>query len=88
MPGARRNALFTRPLETFVQLWPQLQALARERALQVAVVSDGVPAIQTGHGRGARAGHAAHGSRVTLVGGERRCWPTSCPPCSGACWRA
>ena len=37
MPGARRNALFTRPLENFVQLWPQLQSLAQERALQVAV---------------------------------------------------
>ena len=46
MPGARRNALFTRPLENFVQLWPQLQSLAQERALQVAVVGDDVPAIE------------------------------------------
>ena len=34
MPGARANALFTHPLEAFVQLWPQLRALAAQRALQ------------------------------------------------------
>ena len=69
MPGARRNALFTRPLETVVQLWPQLQALARERALQVAVVGDGVPAVELAMAV-AHALATPHGSRVTLVGGE------------------
>ena len=44
MPGARANALFTHPLEAFVQLWPQLRALAAQRALQVAVVGDDVSA--------------------------------------------
>ena len=69
MPGARRNALFTRPLETFVQLWPQLQALARERALQVAVVGDGVPAVELAMAV-AHALATPHGSRVTLVAGS------------------
>jgi NADH dehydrogenase FAD-containing subunit len=69
MPGARRNALFIRPLENFVQLWPQLQALAGDRALQVAVVGDGVPAIELAMAV-AHALAAPHGSRVTLVAGD------------------
>ena len=69
MPGARRNALFTHPLENFVQLWPQLQALARERALQVAVIGTGVPAIELAMAV-AHALAAPHGSRVTLIAGD------------------
>ena len=69
MPGARRNALFTRPLENFVQLWPQLQSLAQERALQVAVVGDDVPAIELAMAV-AHALAAPHGSRVSLVAGD------------------
>lgn len=69
MPGARRNALFTRPLESFVQLWPQLQALARERALQVAVIGSGLPSAELAMAA-AHALSAPHGSRVTLLAGE------------------
>ncbi|MDO5692397.1 MAG: FAD-dependent oxidoreductase [Pseudomonadota bacterium] len=69
MPGARRNALFTHPLENFVQLWPQLQALARERALQVAVMGSDIPAIELAMSA-AHALAAPHGSRVTLIAGE------------------
>ena len=69
MPGARRNALFTRPLENFVQLWPQLRSLAQERALQLAVVGDDVPAIELAMAV-AHALAAPHGSRVTLVAGD------------------
>ena len=69
MPGARQNALFTRPLEAFVQLWPQLQALARERALQVAVIGQGLPAVELALAA-AHALAAPHGSRVTLLAGE------------------
>lgn len=69
MPGARRNALFTRPLEAFVQLWPQLLALAQERALQVAVIGHSLPAIELAMAA-AHALAAPHGSRVTLIAGE------------------
>lgn len=68
IPGSRRNALFTRPLEAFVQLWPQLLALAQERALQVAVIGDGLAGVELAMA----AAHALalpHGSRVTLVAG-------------------
>lgn len=68
MPGSRRNALFVRPLENFVQLWPQLQALSRERALQVAVIGSGVAgaelAMSVAHALG-----SPHGTRVTLIAG-------------------
>lgn len=69
MPGARRNALFTRPLEAFVQLWPQLQSLARERALQVAVAGDGLAGVELALAA-AHALAAPHGSRVTLLAGD------------------
>ena len=69
MPGARRNALFTRPLENFVQLWPQLQALARERALQVSVIGGGLPGAELAMAA-AHALSAPHGSRITLLAGD------------------
>ena len=69
MPGARANALFTHPLEAFVQLWPQLRALAAQRALQVAVVGDDVSAVELAMAA-AHAVAAPHGSRVTLVAGD------------------
>ncbi len=68
IPGARRNALFVRPLESFVQLWPQLQALAAQRALQVAVIGDGLTGVELAMAA-AHALTAPHGSRVTLVAG-------------------
>lgn len=70
MPGARRNALFIHPLDNFVQLWPQLLGLAAERALQVAVVGDGLPAVELALAA-AHALAAPHGSRVSLVAGEQ-----------------
>ncbi len=69
IPGARRNALFTRPLESFLQLWPHLQALSAERPLQVAVVGEGLPAVELAMAV-AHAVAAPHGSRVTLVAGD------------------
>ena len=69
MPGARRNALFTRPLEAFVQLWPQLQSLASERALQVAVLGEGLIGVELALAA-AHALTAPHGSRVTLLAGD------------------
>lgn len=46
MPGARTHALFIRPAEGFAALWPRVVALGTERALRVAVVGSGTPAIE------------------------------------------
>lgn len=69
MPGSRRNALFVRPFENFVQLWPQLQALAQERALQVAVIGSGVAGVELAMAV-AHALASPHGTRVTLIAGQ------------------
>ncbi|WP_156909580.1 NAD(P)/FAD-dependent oxidoreductase [Ottowia thiooxydans] len=69
MPGARRNALFVRPLETFVQLWPQLKSLSQERALQVSVIGHGIAAAELAMAA-AQALARPHGTRVTLIAGE------------------
>ena len=69
MPGARRNALFTLPLQGFVQLWPQLQALAQQRPLHVVVMADHLPGVELALAA-AHALAAPHGSRVTLVAGD------------------
>lgn len=66
MPGARRNAMFTHPREAFLQLWPQLLALAGERALQVAVIGNGPAGAELALAA-ASALTAPHGSRITLV---------------------
>lgn len=75
IPGARHHALFTHPLENFVQLWPQLLALARERALQVAVIGGSLMSAELALAA-AHALTAPHGSRVTLLAGDQ-------PPLAG-----
>ncbi len=69
VPGTRRNALFTHPLDGFVQLWPQLCELARQRPLQVAVIAEDLAGIELAMAC-AHAVAAPHGSRVTLLVGE------------------
>ena len=69
MPGARRNALFLHPHEAFVQLWPQLQALASQRALQVAVIGEDLAGVEMAMAV-AHALANPHGSRVSLIAGE------------------
>lgn len=46
IPGAGEFALFLRPLEPFVALWPRVTALATERALRVAVIGAGAAGIE------------------------------------------
>lgn len=70
LPGARTHALFMHPLEGFVQLWPQLQELARQRPLQVAVIADDTAGVELALAA-AHALGAPHGSRVTLVIGDQ-----------------
>jgi NADH dehydrogenase FAD-containing subunit len=69
IPGARHNALFAHPLEYFIEFWLQLQALARERALQVAVIGSGLPGAELAMAA-AQALSAPHGSRITLLTGD------------------
>lgn len=47
IPGARTHALSLRPIETFTALWPDVVALARERALSLAVIGGGAAGIET-----------------------------------------
>lgn len=86
MPGARRNALFTWPLESFVQLWPQLQSLAAERALHVAVIGGGRAAVELALACAHALAHP-HGTRVTLVSDENPLLASEPPACSAAWWR-
>lgn len=69
MPGARRNAMFLHPHEAFAQLWPHLQTLASERALQVAVLGDGIAGVELAMAVAHRLA-MPHGSRVSLITGE------------------
>ncbi|HEY2929304.1 NAD(P)/FAD-dependent oxidoreductase [Piscinibacter sp.] len=46
IPGARAHALFLRPIESFVRLWPELLALAEARSLSVVVVGAGEAAVE------------------------------------------
>ena len=62
IPGARDNALFVRPIESFVQLWQQTLALAQERALDGVVVGSGAAGVEI-----ALAARRALGPRGTLT---------------------
>jgi pyridine nucleotide-disulfide oxidoreductase family protein len=41
IPGAREHGLFVRPIEHFVRLWRDLEALAAQRPLSVAMIGGG-----------------------------------------------
>lgn len=71
MPGARKHALFLRPLEAFGQLWPRVADMARQQPIHLAVIGAGAAGLELAMA----AAHALHGpsnapgSRVTLVTG-------------------
>jgi pyridine nucleotide-disulfide oxidoreductase family protein len=44
--GARDNALFVRPIEDFVHLWPRTRALANDAALDIVVVGGGAAGVE------------------------------------------
>ncbi|MDR2128609.1 MAG: FAD-dependent oxidoreductase [Burkholderiaceae bacterium] len=77
-PGARQGALFMWPLENFVHLWPQVRALAQQRALQVAVIGNGRAAAEIALAC-ASVLAAPHGSRVALVTGAAQFLPGEPP---------
>jgi NADH dehydrogenase FAD-containing subunit len=73
MPGARRHALFVRPIDAFVQLWPQVAEMAGSRPIHLAMVGAGAAGVELAMA----ASHALkgsgmpQGSHVSLVtGGE------------------
>ena len=69
IPGARLNAMFVRPYSAFLQLWPQVQALAQTRPMQFALIGRDALAVEMAMAlTHALAGW--RGGRVTLVAGE------------------
>ena len=71
IPGAREHALFVRPIEAFGQLWPQVAALARSRAIHIAVVGAGAAGLELAMAAAHLFQGSAYppGSRVSLVTG-------------------
>ena len=62
IPGAHANALFLRPIEAFVQLWPRARGLASEDLVDVVVIGNGAAGVEI-----ALAVRHALGSRCTLT---------------------
>jgi pyridine nucleotide-disulfide oxidoreductase family protein len=60
--GARDNALFVRPIEDFMRLWPRTRALANEAALDVVVIGGGAAGVEI-----AFAVHQALGAQCSLT---------------------
>ena len=73
MPGARAHALFVRPMDAFVQRWPDVAALARQRLLHIAVVGAGAAGLELAMAaaHALAAPPAVPGSRVTLIAGRQ-----------------
>ncbi len=65
MPGAREHGLFVRPIESFGALWPKVAALAKTRALRVAVIGGGAAGIELALAMR----HRLVGASVTLITG-------------------
>ena len=68
MPGARENALLLHPLENFTQLWPQVVALAQERAIHLVLLGPGLQGVELALAAAHRLTQP-HGSRVSLLTG-------------------
>jgi NADH dehydrogenase FAD-containing subunit len=66
IPGAKEHALFLRPLEAFVALWPRVTELGDSKALRVAVIGAGAGGVEIAFAVRQRLPQAA----VTLLCGE------------------
>lgn len=74
--GAHAQGLFLQPEAAFVQLWPQVLALAAQRALHAVVIGGG----QAGVALAMAAAHRLGGQgRVSLVSGRAGVLPRSTP---------
>jgi pyridine nucleotide-disulfide oxidoreductase family protein len=62
IPGAHAHALFVRPIESFVQLWPRARALSDEDSIDVVIVGNGAAGVEI-----ALAVRAALGALCTLT---------------------
>jgi NADH dehydrogenase FAD-containing subunit len=65
IPGAREHAIFVRPIEQFVQLWPRVLEHAATQAQQISVIGAGATGIELALALQHRLPHC----RVTLVAG-------------------
>jgi NADH dehydrogenase FAD-containing subunit len=73
LPGAREHALFLHPAQAFTTLWPQVQAMAGQRPLHVAVLGGG----PSGAALASAVAHTLAGSHVTLLADTA---PVEVPP--------
>lgn len=65
MPGSRSNALFVRPIEAFVELWPKVCDMGQTRQLRLAVIGGGAAGIELA----CAVAHRLPQSSVTLISG-------------------
>lgn len=74
IPGARQHALFVRPMEHFVRLFPSLPPLAAKQRMNVVVLGGGAAGVELAMAVHHRLGEHARTSVVTGGG----------PPCANA----
>jgi NADH dehydrogenase FAD-containing subunit len=67
IPGVREHALFLRPLEAFVTLWPRVLDMGASRPLRVAVIGGGASGVELALAARQRLPRSA----VTLLSGSR-----------------
>ncbi len=67
LPGATEHALFTRPVEAFISLWPRVVAMAATRPLRIAVIAGGASGFQLALAVRHRLPHCS----VTLICGDQ-----------------
>lgn len=65
MPGSRSNALFVRPIEGFVELWPKVFEMGQTRQLRLSVIGGGAAGIELA----CAVAHRLPQSSVTLISG-------------------
>lgn len=67
MPGSRENALFVRPIDAFVELWPQVCDLAAQRQLRIALIGGGAAGVELACAIAVRLPHCS----VSLISAEQ-----------------
>jgi NADH dehydrogenase FAD-containing subunit len=72
IPGAKEHAVFVRPLEPFIKLWPQILEHAQTRLLRISVIGAGATGIELAMALQHQLPHC----NITLVTG-------STPPATG-----